>query len=309
MKNDRSGPKSGPKRERKPDSKPSTKREPRSGDSAGPKKDYKSDAKSGVGSAAKREQRLELESSLKKDFRSQSKLGAKTPPKTNPKRESAAVAKKDFGTEAKPAPKKESGGSFSPKLGLTRPGPKPPEARKSAPDTKTERGPTQAFPPKRYINVYLALGSNMGDRKANLLEAALSIDKNVGKIARKSRIYETEPWGKTNQDSYLNQVLMVNTTLDPRDLLEVITHIEQEMGRVRTEKWAPRTIDIDILFYGKRVIRDKGLDIPHPELHKRAFVLVPLMEITPELEHPVLKLPIDELYMACKDPAEVVMID
>jgi 2-amino-4-hydroxy-6-hydroxymethyldihydropteridine diphosphokinase len=237
-------------------------------------------------------------------------LGAKTPLKTNSRRDADTPnVKKDFGAEAKQSPKKETGGSFSPKLGLTRPGPKAPETRKSSADIKPDRGPSQAFPAKRYINVYLALGSNMGDRKNNLLQAAMSIDKNIGKIARKSRIYETEPWGKTDQDSYLNQVLMVNTTLDPRDLLEVITHIEGEMGRVRTEKWAPRTIDIDILFYGKRVIRDKGLDIPHPELHKRAFVLVPLMEITPELEHPVLKLPIDELYMACKDPAEVVMVD
>ena len=102
---------------------------------------------------------------------------------------------------------------------------------------------------------------------------------------------------------------MVNTTLDPRDILTAITKIEREMGRETKEKWGPRIIDIDVLFYGKRIIRDKGLEIPHPELHKRAFVLVPLMEIAPELEHPILKQPIDELYMACDDQSEVVMLD
>ena len=102
---------------------------------------------------------------------------------------------------------------------------------------------------------------------------------------------------------------MANTTMDPRDLLEIITEIEKELGREKKEKWGPRTIDIDILFYGKRIIRDKGLDIPHADLHKRMFVLVPLMEIAPELEHPVLKQPIDELYMACQDNSAVVMLD
>lgn len=102
---------------------------------------------------------------------------------------------------------------------------------------------------------------------------------------------------------------MVNTTLDPRELLDKISRIERELGRERREKWGPRSLDIDILFYGKRVIRDKGLEIPHPELHKRAFVLVPLMEIAPDLEHPILKKPVDELYMACDDLSEVVMLD
>jgi len=121
-------------------------------------------------------------------------------------------------------------------------------------------------------------------------------------------VYETQPWGNTDQESFLNQVIMINTTLDPRGLLDASNKIEKEMGRIKKEKWGPRIIDIDILFYGKRVVRDKGLEIPHPELHKRAFVLVPLMEIAPELEHPVLNQPIDELYMACDDQSEVVML-
>lgn len=169
----------------------------------------------------------------------------------------------------------------------------------------------QPYIQKKYINVYLCLGSNMGDRMGQLRKAAELISKTIGKIAQKSHFYETQPWGNTEQDSFLNQVVMANTSLDPRDILKEITLIEREMGRTRkdSEKWGPRPIDIDILLYGKRIIRDKGLEIPHPELHKRAFVLVPLMELAPEYEHPILKQQIDELFMACEDPSEVVMLD
>lgn len=161
---------------------------------------------------------------------------------------------------------------------------------------------------RRYINIFLALGSNMGERKVNLRVAATLIDKEIGKIVKSSHVYETQPWGKKDQDFFLNQVVMANTTLDPRELLEAITKIEREMGRQRTEKWGPRLIDIDILFYGKRVVRDKGLEIPHPEIQERAFVLVPMMEIAPEFEHPILKKPMDELYMECTDDSTVVML-
>jgi 2-amino-4-hydroxy-6-hydroxymethyldihydropteridine diphosphokinase len=161
---------------------------------------------------------------------------------------------------------------------------------------------------KKYINVYLGLGSNMGDRAENLTKAIALIHRNVGKIVKRSHVYETEPWGNPHQDSFLNQVVMLNTSLEPREMLDLLNKIERELGRERKEKWGPRPIDIDILLYGKRLIRDKGLEIPHPELHKRSFVLVPLMEIAPELEHPVLKKPIDELYMECDDATEVVML-
>jgi len=161
---------------------------------------------------------------------------------------------------------------------------------------------------KKYINVFLGLGSNVGDRVANLRTAYDLIHRTIGKVAKYSHLYETEPWGNKEQEPFINQVIMINTTLDPRELLEAITKVERQMGRVKKEKWGPRIIDVDILFYGKRIIRDKGLDIPHPELHKRAFVLVPLLELAPEFEHPMLKKAIDELYMACDDQSDVVML-
>lgn len=169
----------------------------------------------------------------------------------------------------------------------------------------------QTFTTKKYINVFLCLGSNVGNRGANLRDAIILIEKNIGKIAKKSHVYETQPWGEPNQEPFYNQVLMVNTTLDPRDLLDRISRAERELGRDRAqkEKWGPRVIDIDILFYGKRVIRDKGLEIPHPELHKRGFVLAPMMEIAPDFEHPLLEKQIDELYMDCDDNSDVVMLD
>lgn len=161
----------------------------------------------------------------------------------------------------------------------------------------------------KYINAYLALGSNMGDRATHLQQAEALVQRFIGKIVRRSHTYETEPWGNPKQEAFLNRVIMVNTTLSPRELLDATAKIERELGRQRREKWGPRTIDIDILFYGHRIIRDKGLEIPHPELHKRAFVLAPMLELAPDLEHPVLKKPIDQLYMECTDMSEVVMLD
>ena len=166
----------------------------------------------------------------------------------------------------------------------------------------------QGSPIKRYINVYLCLGSNLGDRKGNIEAASKLIDQLIGKIAKKSRFYETQPWGKPDQDWFYNQMLMINTTQDPREMLENITKIERQVGREKGEKWGPRIIDVDIIFYGKRVIRDKGLEIPHPEMHKRGFVLVPMLELAPELEHPVLHKTMDELFLNLDDLSEVVML-
>ncbi len=213
------------------------------------------------------------------------------------------------------APKSRSNDADAPKQRTKSDSPRPwkdaPRPVSSEPDATARPDLRQAMAPKRYINVYLGLGSNLGDRRANIRSASAFITKEIGKIARASHLYETQPWGVTDQEPFLNQVIMINTSLDPRDLLKEITKIERELGRVRkdNEKWGPRPIDIDILLYGKRIVRDKGLEVPHPEMHKRAFVLVPLMEIAPDIEHPILKQQIDELYMACDDLSEVIRLD
>jgi 2-amino-4-hydroxy-6-hydroxymethyldihydropteridine diphosphokinase len=133
-------------------------------------------------------------------------------------------------------------------------------------------------------NVFIALGSNLGDRAANLAaaRAALAVDMS---IMSASSVYETEPWGPAGQGHYLNQVLRGETELDPRALLWKLHEIEHRLGRerAREERYGPRTIDLDILLYDDIRIEESGLTIPHPRMLERAFVLVPLAEIAPEL--------------------------
>jgi len=137
-------------------------------------------------------------------------------------------------------------------------------------------------------NVFLLLGSNLGDRHLFLNQAIRHIENTIAPVVRTSSVYETQSWGKTDAPDYLNQVIMLQTTLPPRLILEKVLNIEKVLGRQRDEKWGPRTIDIDILFYGQAIIDEPGLHIPHPELHKRRFTLEPLTEIAPQLVHPVL---------------------
>ena len=133
---------------------------------------------------------------------------------------------------------------------------------------------------------YLGLGSNMGDRKQNLAQALELLSKHVV-IEKISSIYETEPVGYEQQPLFLNAVCRVSTELNPKKLLRLAKRIEAKLGRTPSFPNAPRTIDIDILFYGDEVLNDKKLTIPHPRLVERAFVLVPLAEIAPDLVHPV----------------------
>jgi len=151
------------------------------------------------------------------------------------------------------------------------------------------------------IDVFLLLGSNLGDRKEYLQKAIDLITTKLGTVAQVSSIYETEAWGKTDEPNYLNQVVEVNTTLSARQVLENILQIETRMGRVREEKWGSRIIDIDILFYGQDIINEPGLIVPHPELHNRRFTLEPLNEIAPDLQHPILKKSIFQLKSELKD--------
>lgn len=134
--------------------------------------------------------------------------------------------------------------------------------------------------------IFLSLGSNLGDRRENLQRAKAHLPPRV-RVKRSSSMYETEPWGYTDQPAFLNQVIEVETALKPEALLQYLKQIEQKMGREETFKFGPRSIDLDILFYGSRVIREEDLEIPHPRLEERAFVLVPLVELAPGLKHPV----------------------
>ena len=142
--------------------------------------------------------------------------------------------------------------------------------------------------------VYLALGTNLGDRETNLSIAREQLPPRV-KIIESSAIYITPPWGFEDQPDFLNQVLRVQTEMAPQQLLLYLKRIELEMGRVKTFRNGPRLIDIDILFYGQRVIKGTELSIPHPRLHERAFVLVPLNDIAPDFVHPVLNMTVESM--------------
>lgn len=136
------------------------------------------------------------------------------------------------------------------------------------------------------VKVYLGLGSNMGDRQDNLKRALTLLSQKV-KVGLVSSLYDTEPVGNINQPRFLNLVCQVDTSLPPEGLLALAKGIELKMGRSPGTSGAPRPIDIDILFYGDRVIETPELVIPHPRLTERAFVLIPLTEIAPDLMHPL----------------------
>ncbi len=152
---------------------------------------------------------------------------------------------------------------------------------------------------------YLLLGSNLGDREELLNTAREQIEKWIGTIVKTSLIYETEAWGIEDQPEFLNQVLEIETELKPIEVLDKIGIIEKEMGRRRYQKWGTRIIDIDILYFDDEVIETEELIIPHPENPNRKFVLVPMVEIAPDLVHPTLSLSQEELLDRCKDPLEV----
>ncbi len=145
----------------------------------------------------------------------------------------------------------------------------------------------------------------MGNSQKQLSKAILNIEKKIGPIKRRSGIYQTAAWGKTDQPDFLNQVIIVETILDPAATMQTILAIEKKMGRIRTQKNAPRIIDIDILFFDKMVIYEKDLIIPHPAIQVRKFVLVPLNELSPNFIHPVLKKTNHQLLLKCPDKLDV----
>jgi 2-amino-4-hydroxy-6-hydroxymethyldihydropteridine diphosphokinase len=149
--------------------------------------------------------------------------------------------------------------------------------------------------------VYLLLGGNTGNRFEMLQNARELVAQNCGNIIKASGIYETAAWGRENQPAFLNQVIYIKTKLEALALLTCILDIERTMGRVREEKYAPRTIDIDMLFFNRAVIHQPQLTIPHPEIQNRRFVLVPLKEIAPRKMHPVLHKTTTLLLKECAD--------
>lgn len=152
---------------------------------------------------------------------------------------------------------------------------------------------------------YLLTGGNTGNSREYLAQATAAIEKNCGTIITVSAIYETAAWGLEEQPPFLNQAIELATDLAPQLLLTKILAIETELGRVRQQKYGPRTIDIDILFYGKEIVQEPGLTIPHPHLQDRRFALQCLHDIAPTLIHPVLQKSIHTLLEECTDSLTV----
>ncbi|MBI2850144.1 MAG: 2-amino-4-hydroxy-6-hydroxymethyldihydropteridine diphosphokinase [Chloroflexi bacterium] len=158
------------------------------------------------------------------------------------------------------------------------------------------------------VPVYLSLGSNLGDRQANL-DKAIGLISNRMRLGQVSSIYETEPVGNVEQPRFLNLACQVFTRLAPKDLLSLVKGFEAMLGRARNTHNAPRTIDIDILFYGNQIIESEELTIPHPRLAERAFVLAPLAEIAPDLVHPITGKTVAEMLKDLPNTRGVVKLE
>jgi 2-amino-4-hydroxy-6-hydroxymethyldihydropteridine diphosphokinase len=157
--------------------------------------------------------------------------------------------------------------------------------------------------------VFLLLGSNLGDRSANLRMATDLLKQSAGLVTASSSVFKTAAWGVTAQPEFYNQALEIATALTPDELLNACLEIEIKLGRKRMEKWGERLIDIDILFYGETIIRQEHLQIPHPQIPFRRFTLVPLAEIAGEFHHPSLHKSITQLLKECPDDLPVTRIE
>jgi len=156
---------------------------------------------------------------------------------------------------------------------------------------------------------YILTGSNTGNRDYYLSLARNRLNSEAGGIVFASHVYKSDPWGFESEHAFLNQVLLINTAMEPDALLDVILGIELSAGRERSEEgYEDRTLDVDILFYGSRVIQTHRLVIPHPRLHLRRFTLAPLCEIAPYFFHPVFKKTISDLYDRCEDDTRVTRL-
>jgi 2-amino-4-hydroxy-6-hydroxymethyldihydropteridine diphosphokinase len=157
--------------------------------------------------------------------------------------------------------------------------------------------------------VFLSLGSNLGNRLENLNKGVDLLGTGTGTVMAVSPVYETEPWGCMHEDNFLNLAVLMKTRLRPHDLLAAVNETERLCGRDPSQGHnAPRKLDIDILFYDARIINTQKLIIPHPFLHLRRFVLVPLAELAPGFIHPVLKIPVSQLLAGCSDDSMTLKI-
>lgn len=161
---------------------------------------------------------------------------------------------------------------------------------------------------KRKNNVILSLGGNLGDVQQVFVKAIISLQKKIGNLMLSSSLYKTKAWGVENQPDFLNQVIVLVSDLTPMEVLEVCLTVEEDLGRVRKERWHERIIDIDVLFYNDELIKTENLLIPHPYIQDRNFILYPLVEVIPDFLHPVLKKTLRELKKCCKDELLVVKI-
>lgn len=153
-------------------------------------------------------------------------------------------------------------------------------------------------------NIYLLLGTNLGNKIKNLEKVRELLVSNRVAIKKESSVYETAAWGIEDQPTFLNQVLEIEVARAPEKLLDLTQEIEKKMGRVRKEKWGERLIDIDILYFGDSIVDHSDLQIPHPEIQNRRFTLVPLVEIASDFMHPQLMVSQDALLEACEDKLE-----
>lgn len=154
--------------------------------------------------------------------------------------------------------------------------------------------------------VYLCLGGNIGDTRNYLQNAVAMISRRIGRIVSQSAVYQSEPWGFNAEQMFLNQVVVAETELEPHAVLELCLQIEAELGRTRSGNgYEPRTIDIDIVFFGQQIVNQPDLQVPHPLMHRRNFVLRPLCDVAADFVHPIFGLTVKQLAAICDDKAVV----